>query len=102
MDTEIWGGYLNRPAIYRVFQYEIKIPLFNHPELRLTLDSVDVAADLAETSETEENETSADMSAEPVDEIEFDLSDTGVIEETTTEEDEFSLDIDASELGIDI
>ena len=59
------------------------------------------AADSAKIPETEEDETSADVLAEPVDEIEFDLSDMGAVEETATVEDEFSLDIDASELGID-
>lgn len=38
LDTEIWGGYLNRPEIYRVFQYQVIDPLLNHPEWRLTLD----------------------------------------------------------------
>ncbi len=37
-DTEIWGGYLNRPDLYRVFKYQVENPLFNHPEWRLTLD----------------------------------------------------------------
>lgn len=37
-DTEIWGGYLNRPDLYKVFMYEVKDPLYNHPEWRLTLD----------------------------------------------------------------
>jgi len=37
-DTEIWGGYLNRPEIYRVFEYKVVDPLFLHPEWRLTLD----------------------------------------------------------------
>ena len=37
-DTEIWGGYLNKPEIYRVFNYEINNPLYKHPEWRLTLD----------------------------------------------------------------
>lgn len=37
-DTEIWGGYLNRPDIYRVFEYKVSDPLYNHPEWRLTLD----------------------------------------------------------------
>ncbi len=37
-NTEIWGEYLNRPALYRVFQYEVKDHLYNHPEWRLTLD----------------------------------------------------------------
>ncbi len=38
IDTEIWGGYLNRPELYRVFQYKIEDPFYRHPELRLTLD----------------------------------------------------------------
>lgn len=38
IDTEIWGGYLNRPEHYRVFTYDIKNPLYNRPEWRLTLD----------------------------------------------------------------
>lgn len=37
-NTEIWGGYLNRPELYRVFLYKINDPLLNHPEWRLTLD----------------------------------------------------------------
>ena len=37
-DTEIWGGFLNRPNIYHVFEYKISNPLFKHPEWRLTLD----------------------------------------------------------------
>ena len=37
-----------------------------------------------------------------VDELEFDLSDTGAVEEEVVADDEFSLDIDASELDIDI
>jgi spore coat polysaccharide biosynthesis protein SpsF len=37
-DTEIWGGYLNRPEIYRVFQYNVSNSLLKHPEWRLTLD----------------------------------------------------------------
>lgn len=38
VDTEIWGGYLNRPDIYRVFEYKVINPLYHHPEWRLTLD----------------------------------------------------------------
>ena len=38
IDTEIWGDYLNRPELYRVFEYKILDPLYNHPEWRLTLD----------------------------------------------------------------
>lgn len=37
-DTEIWGEYLNRSVLYRIFQYEVKDHLYNHPEWRLTLD----------------------------------------------------------------
>jgi pilus assembly protein FimV len=52
--------------------------------------------------ETGEEEVSAEASIEEIDELEFDLSDTGAVEETSAAEDEFSLDIDASELDIDI
>lgn len=38
IDTEIWGGYLNRPELYRVFMYRVNDPLYNHPDWRLTLD----------------------------------------------------------------
>ena len=38
IDTEIWGRYLNRPELYRVFKYNVDNPLYNHPEWRLTLD----------------------------------------------------------------
>ncbi len=37
-DTEIWGGYLNRPDEYRVFEYNVSDSLYKHPEWRLTLD----------------------------------------------------------------
>ena len=37
-DTEIWGGYLNRPELYKVYQFHVKDPLYKHPEWRLTLD----------------------------------------------------------------
>ncbi len=40
--------------------------------------------------------------AESVDELEFDISDTGAVDETVAAEDEFSLDIDASELDISV
>jgi pilus assembly protein FimV len=43
-----------------------------------------------------------ETAAEEIDELEFDLSDTGAVEESAAAEDEFSLDIDASELDIDI
>ena len=38
VDTEIWGGYLNRPEIYKVFEFKVSDPLYHHPDLRLTLD----------------------------------------------------------------
>ena len=38
VDTEIWGGYLNRPELYKVFLYEVSNSLYHHPEWRLTLD----------------------------------------------------------------
>lgn len=38
IDTEIWGVYLNNPDLYRVFEFKITNPLYNHPEWRLTLD----------------------------------------------------------------
>ena len=37
-DTEIWGGYLNRPNLYNVYKYKIDDPFYRHPEWRLTLD----------------------------------------------------------------
>jgi len=37
-NTEMWGGYLNLPNIYRVFEYKVSDSLFKHPEWRLTLD----------------------------------------------------------------
>jgi len=49
------------------------------------------------------SELEAEVAAvKSVDELEFDLSDTGAVEESTDEEDGFSLDIDASELDIEI
>ncbi len=69
-------------------------------------DSIDSLDESTQILETEEEVIPADMPAdmitEQVDEIEFDLSDTGAVEETTAVEDEFSLDIDASELDIEI
>ena len=38
IDTEIWGGYLNNPDIFNVYEYKVSDPLFKHPEWRLTLD----------------------------------------------------------------
>ena len=71
------------------------------------LDLPEMEADMDATQVTEAGdeavaEEEAEMPSEPVDEIEFDLSDTGAVEESESKEDEFSLDIDASELDIDI
>lgn len=73
-------------------------------------DSDDLAADVKD--ESGEPETLDAELIEPIEEliepietaeeIEFDLSDTGAAEEETVTEDEFSLDIDASELDIAI
>ena len=43
-----------------------------------------------------------EATTDSIEELEFDISDTGAVEETAAVEDEFSLDIDASELDIDI
>jgi len=66
-------------------------------DLDLSLDD-DQPLELPDLDTTEEDETSE----APAGEIEFDLSDTGAVEETPVAEDEFSLDIDAAELDIDI
>ena len=68
-------------------------------DLDLSLD--DQPLELPETEQAEEEPEEDLEIAEPVAEIEFDLSDTGAVEEAPAE-DEFSLDIDASELDIDI
>jgi pilus assembly protein FimV len=75
--------------------------------LDLSLD--DEPLELPETDSDTSDDASADKEdankedgvVEPAEEIEFDISDSGASEETTAEEDEFSLDIDASELDID-
>jgi len=68
-------------------------------DLDLSLDDQPLEIPDMEQAEGEAEEDL--MIAEPVAEIEFDLSDTGAVEEAPAE-DEFSLDIDASELDIDI
>jgi len=70
----------------------------------LDLPEMEMDADAAQILDTgdEAAEEEQEMPSEPVDEIEFDLSDTGAVEESDDKEDEFSLDIDASELDIDI
>ena len=37
-NTERWVGYLNRPEVYRVFEYKVSDPLYHHPDWRLTMD----------------------------------------------------------------
>ncbi len=68
-------------------------------DVDLSLD--DQPLELPEMEQAEDEPEEDLMIAEPVAEIEFDLSDTGAVEEAPAE-DEFSLDIDASELDIDI
>ncbi len=66
------------------------------PDLDLSLDEEPI--ELPEIDNAAEEETSEEAASE----IEFDLSDAGAVEEAVVEEDEFSLDIDATELDIDI
>jgi pilus assembly protein FimV len=56
----------------------------------------EIGFDLSDTGAEEE------AAAEPAGGIEFDISDTGAVEEAAAVEDEFSLDIDAGDLDIDI
>lgn len=69
------------------------------PDLDLSLDEEPL--ELPEIDNAIE-ETAEEISEEAASEIEFDLSDAGAVEEAVVEEDEFSLDIDATELDIDI
>ncbi len=79
------------------------------PEMDFDLATGDVKNETsdADSSLDEQSLELSELEAEAgavksVDELEFDLSDTGAVEESTDEEDGFSLDIDASELGIEI
>lgn len=56
----------------------------------------EIGFDLSDAGAEEE------ASAEPAGGIEFDLSDTGAVEEAPAAEDEFSLDIDAGDLDLDV
>lgn len=38
IDTEIWGIHLNKPNIYKVYEYKVLLPELKKPEWRLTLD----------------------------------------------------------------
>ncbi len=38
INTERWVGYLNRPEVYRVFEFKVSDPIYYHPEWRLTMD----------------------------------------------------------------
>ena len=69
------------------------------PAMDFDLDKDEPEAEIEEAEQ--EAETKDKLSMDSVDEIEFDLSDTGAVEEADEQEDEFSLDIDASELDID-
>jgi len=70
-------------------------------DLDLSLDDQPLELpEMDETADVEQDES--EVIAQPAGEIEFDLSDTGAVEAMPATEDEFSLDIDASELDIDI
>ncbi len=38
INTERWVGYLNRPEVYRVFEFKVSDPIYYHPDWRLTMD----------------------------------------------------------------
>jgi len=75
----------------------------NETSTDLDLSLGDEALELPEMEGGLDDEMAEEEAAvEEIDELEFDLSDTGAVEESSAAEDEFSLDIDASELDIDI
>ncbi|MBE9568507.1 MAG: hypothetical protein IMF14_07400, partial [Proteobacteria bacterium] len=80
----------------------------NNEEAALNLDDDELELpemDIAEERAEETADVTADDqggAAAPVDELEFDLSDTGAMQAVPGVEDDFSLDIDATELDIDI
>jgi pilus assembly protein FimV len=63
------------------------------------LELPDMDEDVTQLRASDEEDTAA---TESLDELEFDISDAGATEETADTGDEFSLDIDASELDIEI
>ncbi len=66
------------------------------------MDDADTAMDETAILEADADSEGEAAETKAGDEIEFDLNDTGAFEESSVVEDEFSLDIDASELDIDI
>lgn len=68
----------------------------------LDLEPDNDALELPDMDTDDATAEAEEKAAEAIDELEFDLSDTGAVEEPAAAEDEFSLDIDASELDIDI
>ncbi|MBL4711558.1 MAG: hypothetical protein JKX75_03500 [Gammaproteobacteria bacterium] len=74
------------------------------PEMDFDLGSDGDETELSDLDLTLDDEVESDSNdiLEPVEELEFDLSDAGAVEELTDLEDEFALDIDASELDIEI
>ena len=82
---------------------DLDLSLDDEPLELPEMDELEPVADKAESAKTDEEEADDDETlVAPAGELEFDLSDTGAVEEAPAEEDEFSLDIDASELDIDI
>jgi pilus assembly protein FimV len=79
------------------------------PEMDFDLGTDDVINETADADSSVDEQSlelpeleSEAGAVKAIDELEFDLSDTGAVEESTDEEDGFSLDIDASELDIEI
>jgi len=75
------------------------------PDLDLSLDDEPLELpEMANESDSDEIQDEEEFVTEPANELEFDITDAGAVEETdvAADEDEFSLDIDASELDIDI
>jgi len=75
------------------------------PDLDASLDDESLELpemDELDSAEEDQEDDDDETLVAPAGELEFDLSDTGAVEETPVEEDEFSLDIEASELDIDI
>jgi pilus assembly protein FimV len=72
------------------------------PEFDLSLDDESLELPELDGGLDDVQDEEDDTAVEAIDELEFDLSDTGAVEESAATDDEFSLDIDASELDIDI
>lgn len=81
---------------------DLDLSLGEEESLELPDDTAEKTVGAASDDAAQLLESEESVVQEPVDELEFDLSDTGAVEESAAVEDEFSLDIDASELDIEI